>query len=116
MMSDSDNWGGSRLIYTTPLSVLETKDFYLQQMPVEGWVIEKEIAPQENPEPYQRALGGARKAGLAQLLQIDLGEFVQQSYLLEFKGSQGRAQITIFPNLLDKGRTSMVSITYERPR
>ena len=115
-------WQGLRqekeaiLIYGTPLSPDTLIRFYQGKMPSYGWQLENESATKEVLEAYKKASGGKSP----DLLESPFGDgedfagIIKDSYLLEFEGSRGQAQVTIIPNYVDRKLGSIVSIFYSQ--
>lgn len=109
----SDKEGGSILLYASSLPVNRLKDFYRGQMSDQGWEIEKEIDVKEAVEKYKKA-AHEKDFGLpAPFADAEsLEQVISDAHVLNFKGSAGRAKITIYPNFMDSKSGSLVQIDY----
>jgi hypothetical protein len=116
----STRWSASaqknqvRLIYATSLSVTEAVEFYKNKMPGYDWQVERETATKDALDAYTQATGGKEAFRVPKFFGglEDPKEIIRGGYVLNFKGSQGQAQITVMPNFIDTKRGSIVSISY----
>lgn len=115
-LSSSDTGSRAVLVYTTSLSVPEARDFYKLNMPYQGWEIKQEMAAADGLNAYKRTTGKSSLGVKAPLEGFNAEQIISDSYLLEFYGRFGRADITILPNFINRESGSMVQIVYEGPR
>lgn len=110
---NSDKKDGSILLYASPLSVTQLKEFYQRQMPAQGWEIEKESNVGEAAKAYKQATH-KKDLGLPTLFADgeNLEQIITDAYVLIFKTSRDRAKITIYPNFMDRKSGSFVQIDY----
>jgi len=115
-------WQGSRqganaiLSYGTPIPAEKLVSFYKEKMPAYGWQLENESAAKEALDTYKGS-GGEKAIGLPESPFSDgedLSGIIGDSYLLEFAGSRGQAQVTIMPNYVDRKLGSIVTIFYNQ--
>ena len=115
----SVRWSGTaakkNITYLIPMTVLETRKFYLQEMPDSGWRLTDEMETgkvlDENNTSQSRA------SSLFSLFvgsKIDLGEIIRNSYLLEFKSDSAEAKVMIYQNYVRPNAGSIVDIFYSR--
>ncbi len=110
---NSDREGSSNLLYASPLSVAQLKEFYQRQMPAQGWEMEKESNVGEAAKAYKQATH-KKDLGLPTLFADgeNLEQVITDAYVLICKTSQDRAKITIYPNFMDRKAGSLVQIDY----
>lgn len=106
---------GQFLIYATALPVAETVRFYKAQMPYRAWRLQEETATSNTLETYKQ-ITGRKDLGVQTPFSDgeDLNQIVNDSYILNFRGSFGEAQITVFPNFVDRQLGSIVQINYNK--
>jgi hypothetical protein len=110
---DMERGSSATIMYTTSLDVDAAADFYRVKMPGQEWTLTNEIAAKKAVEAYENTTG-------KKTLEIkspfsdgeDFEQVIRDSYMLNFDADFGTAQITIFPNFLDRKLGSMVQITY----
>jgi len=100
------------LSYATSLFVEEARDFYKLNMPYQGWEIKQEMAAADGLNAYKRTTGKSSLGVKAPFEGFNVEQVIRDSYLLEFYGRFGRANITILPNFMDRESGSMVQINY----
>ncbi|MFH0791215.1 MAG: hypothetical protein V2A64_06240 [Candidatus Omnitrophota bacterium] len=105
--------GGSVFLYASPLPVNQLKEFYRSQMRYQGWETEKESNVGEAAQAYKQA-AHKKDLGLPALFGDggNLEQVINNACVLIFKGSEGRAKITIYPNFMDNKSGSLVQIDY----
>ncbi len=105
------------LLYASSLSVERIREFYRQQMYIQGWQMTGEIPIGEAVKAYKQA-SGKKDLGLQMPFKDaeNLEEIISSAYFLEFRGKvegrEAKVDITIFPNFIDKKLGSMVQIEY----
>lgn len=110
---DMDRGPTATIMYTTSLDVNAAADFYRVKMPEQEWTLAKEMAAKKAVQAYEEATG-KKSLGIKSPFSDgeDFEQVISDSYVLDFKASFGSAQITIFPNFLDRKLGSMVQIIY----
>lgn len=108
-----EHGSSATMMYTTPLNVDAVADFYREKMPEQEWKLANEIAAKKAVDAYEKATG-KKTLGINSPFSDgeDFEQVIKDSYVLNFEAGFGTAQITIFPNFLDRKLGSMVEITY----
>ncbi|MFC1704659.1 hypothetical protein ACFL1E_07795 [Candidatus Omnitrophota bacterium] len=101
--------------YSTKLSILEAVEFYRDAMPYEGWELTKEIDMGKVMQTYRKMTGKRMKVGALRIplrgaARLDLS--LRTTFVLEFTGRYGSAEITIMPSIIAGNPDSMVQIIY----
>ncbi|MCK9571795.1 MAG: hypothetical protein M0Q96_00735 [Candidatus Omnitrophica bacterium] len=103
------------IVYTTALSVADVVNFYRQNMADDGWDILNQSAVGEATQEYMKA-NGKKDLGIELPFSDgeDLGQVVNDSYILNFEKGSEKAETTILPNFTSRERGSMVQISYHK--
>jgi len=117
----SVRWSGTaennNISYLVPLTVLETRKFYLQEMPDRGWELTFEMQTGKAMDAPEEGRSGASFVySLFIGTKIDLGKIIRDSYLLEFNSEAAEAKIMIYQNYVRPDAGSIVEIFYKEKR
>jgi hypothetical protein len=100
------------IMYTTTFTVESALDFYRQNMPSQ-WVLARETAVGKAIRAY-KDVSGKKNIGIESPFSDgeDFEQVISDGYVLNFIAGSSSAQITIFPNFIDRKLGSMVQIVY----
>jgi hypothetical protein len=102
--------------YSTKLSVSEAVEFYKSKMYFEGWQLRQELDTGRLIEEYKKRTNKNILDSIKLKFPFKGGgnirEAMSQSYILDYEGSLGYARISIMPNIITKGKTTVVQISY----
>lgn len=103
--------------YVTPMNVLELRNFYRQEMPNFGWELSNEVSIRKDDEEYAKKHKGVGFVPSVPIgTQLDLGDIIRDSYILEFKSNGVTAQIMIYPDFTNLAAGAIVDISYIYPK
>lgn len=113
-MTRQDSDSGATIIYRTSLDVAAVADFYRLKMSGRQWGLANEITMERAIEAYKQA-SGETTLGIKSPFPDgeDFQQVISDSYVLQFRSDSANAQITIFPNFLNRQLGSMVQIVYQ---
>jgi len=105
----------SLLVYRSSLTVEDIRGFYQSEMARLGWQLEGDFAVNKAVEAYKN---NTRRKDLGIRTPFsdgeDLADIVSGAYLLNFKGSDAKVMITVFPDFVDKKSGTVVNIDYSK--
>jgi len=103
----------THLLYVSPLSIKEARDFYKSQMEQKGWQFQKEVSTADALRLYKKNTG--KSVSLPSFMQGggDLNQALAESCSLYFNYGQDKVEVVLFPNFLNN-EGSMAQIFYER--
>lgn len=108
-----DEGGGATVMYTTPIDVATTADFYRREMAAQRWEPADEMAVWKAVDGYEKATG-KKNLGIKSPFSDgeDFEQVVRDSYVLNFNSGSSTAEVIIFPNFAGRDLGSIVQITY----
>jgi len=100
-------------MYTTPLDIASTVDFYCTRMPDYNWKLLRQTGTKDATQAYMKA-SGKKSLGIKSPFSDgeDFEQVVNNSYVLSFAAGSESAEITIFPNFVSRTLGSIVQISY----
>ena len=103
------------LTYTSPLSVLEVRDFYKDALKTTGWEVQFESSMSDVFTTYIKHVDKAQQAKTSAVLGGLVKEAMKDGYVLRLKGEQGKLAISIFKKpTMDASDASVVQIRYDK--
>jgi hypothetical protein len=103
------------LMYSTKLSVAEALNFYQAQMLAKGWQKTGSVAMRDALAAYKKNTGRNPPAVRSPFSGAeDMDQALAEGHVTGFSSFYGQAEITVFPNILDRKLGSIVQISYQK--
>lgn len=120
-LKGSVRWSGSatngKISYLVPMTVPDTRKFYLEEMPALGWKLIDEMDTRGAADSYAKSYGGVSLVPSVFVgTRIDLGEIIKNSYMLDYNSDLAGAKIMIYQNYVNPSSGSIVDIFYAEKR